>query len=90
MEQVKVYSLYAYIYRNIKNGYRTNCIVPISCLIPHMRKVIHTCPKIIQLNIFKEMEEMGLIRMIGCDRCIILDNKIYEKRLKEYAFPIHP
>lgn len=82
--------LYCYIHRNLKNGFRTECIIPISSLIPLMRKVVHTCPKMIQIEIFKEMEEMNLIKMIGVDKCIILNNNNYEKKLKEYAFPIHP
>lgn len=82
--------LYAYIHRNMRNGYRTDTIVSTNSLIPLMRRVVHTCPRLIQTEIFKEMEGMGLLRMMGCDRCIILNNKESEKKLKEYAFPIHP
>jgi len=90
MSQVNPPLLYCYIYRNLKNGCNSEVIVQTNSLIPLMRKVVHTCPKIIQTEIFKEMEGMGLLRMIGSDRCIILKNKEAEKRLKEYAFPIHP
>lgn len=82
--------LYAYIYRNIRNGYSQEVIVPINSIVPLMRKVVHTCPRIIQTEIFKEMESMGLIRIIDNDKCLILINKDAEKRLKEYVFPIHP
>lgn len=89
-KQARVPILYSYIYRNIKNGHNTNCIVTVNSVVPLMRRVVHTCPRIIQSEIFKEMEQMGLLRMIGSDRCMILPNTECEKQLKEYAFPIHP
>jgi hypothetical protein len=82
--------LYCYIYRNIKNGSNQEVIVTINSIIPLMRKVVHTCPRLIQTEIFKELEEFGLIKRIGMDKCLLLNNKEVEKRLKEYAFPIHP
>jgi hypothetical protein len=89
MKEEEVPILYAYIFRNIRTKYRCNVIIPIEELIPLMRKVVHTCPRLIHKEIIFEMEEMGLIKMYGKDKCILLNNKC-EQKCKEYAFPVHP
>ena len=85
--------LYCYIWRNLKQGCHCECIVNINSVIPYVRKVVHTAPKLVYSDIFKEMEKMRLVRLIGTDKCIILNNSICEKklrRLKDYIFPISP
>lgn len=92
-EELPLLDLYCYIYRNIRKGWNTNVVLSISCIIPYVKRVVHTAPKLIYTDIFKEMEKMKLIRLIGTDRCIILNNKQAEKRMKrlnEYVFPINP
>ena len=77
----------------MRNGYRTEVIIPINSIIPFMKRVVHTAPRVLYYEILKEMEEMKLVKLIGNNKILILNNKDCEKtlkRLKEYVFPINP
>lgn len=94
MEQDKkeIPLLYCYIYRNLKNGTDIGLPIEFKEVIIRMRKVIHTAPRVVYEDIFDEFINLGLIKRINSQRCIIIYNAEAEKRLKklnDYAFPLN-
>jgi hypothetical protein len=91
-KEVNIPLLYAYIYRNIKEGCDERVVEKKKAIVL-MRKVVHTAPRVIYAKIFEELEQMNLINIVNRDNIIIKNSKVCEiqlKKLKEYIFPLSP